>query len=221
MAAQPLATLIGDVVGSKQFSNRAELQRSLAQALRSVNTILDPPHPLEPTIGDEFQGGFSSVASAERASLLLRLTLLGRNGADSRYGVGYGVVEIFEANRSPTSQDGPGWWSARAAIDRAKRLGGSTRTSFVRSSFERWPEEESMAPTEAAAVDAFLICRDAIVDQMPARTRRLLLGMLLGEPQAQLAADEGVTQSAVSQSLARGGAFAIEAGQLRLEEELR
>jgi hypothetical protein len=66
-------------------------------------------------------------------------------------------------------------------------------------------------------MEAFLICRDATIDQMNDRQRRLLLGLLLGRSQTQLATKEGITQGAVSQSLRHSGAFAIEAAQLRLE----
>ena len=55
---------------------------------------------------------------------------------------------------------------------------------------------------------------------MKPRSRRLLLGMVLGSPQAELAAEEGVSQSAVSQNLAASGAYAIKAAELELEERL-
>lgn len=219
MTHDGLATLIGDVVASRQHVDRHSLQRSLAAVLSTTNARLRPMQPLELTVGDEFQGGFSNVASAARAGLLVRLELLGLDeGTDSRYGLGYGRVTVFDGTRSPTSQDGPGWWAARAAIDRVRKLAGSPRTSFARTCFEYAPEENDLAHVDAAAVEAFLICRDATIDQMNERQRRLLLGLLLGEPQARLAAKEGVTQGAVSQNLWRSGAFAIEAAHLRFEE---
>lgn len=186
-----------------------------------MNALLDPVQPLELTVGDEFQGAFSTVASAVRASLLVRLELLVRDdaGIDSRYGLGYGAVTVFDAARVPASQDGPGWWSARAAIDRAKKLGDSPRTSFARTCFGYWPSEADAPYADAAAVEAFLICRDAMVDQMNERSQRLLLGLLLGRPQAQIAAEEGITQGAVSQNLRRNGAFAVQAAHGRLQEE--
>jgi hypothetical protein len=213
-----LATLIGDLVSSKQHVDRRGLQRSLKAVLDAVNERLKPVQPLELTVGDEFQGGFSSVALAARASLLVRLELLAREvGGDSRYGLGHGEVTVFDAGRFPASQDGPGWWSARQAIDRAKALAESPRTSFARTCFGYWPEEYGNKDANAAAVEAFLLCQDATVAQMNPRQRRLLLGLMRGRPQAQLAADEGITQSAVSQNLRRSGAFAIEAAHLRLE----
>jgi SatD family (SatD) len=217
---KPVATLIGDLVGSKRSADRPELQRSLSKALRAVNLLLAPSQPLEPTVGDEFQGVFATVGSAVQASLLLRLKLLEYGGRDSRYGLGYGGVTVFDTARSPTSQDGPGWWSARAAIERAKALEASPRTSFARTCFNSSSDETSSPPTEASPVEAFLFCRDAIVDQMSPRSRRLLLGLLLGQAQSELAANEGITQSAVSQSLARSGAFAIEAAEVRFAEGL-
>ena len=126
--ADKLATLIGDVVGSRGHADRRSLQRSLNAVLSSVNALLDPAQPLELAIGDEFQGGFASVADATHASLLLRLQLLERDeGIDSRYGLGEGEVTIFDEARAPVSQDGPGWWAARAAIERAKALAESSR----------------------------------------------------------------------------------------------
>jgi hypothetical protein len=215
-----LATLIGDVVGSREHVDRYSLQRSLNAVLDLANGFLKPVQPLECAVGDEFQGGFSDVAAAAQASLLLRLALLVRGvGTDSRYGLGYGEVTIFDRARIPVSQDGPGWWSARAAIERAKLLADSPRTSFVRACFGPWPDEPD-APPNAGAVESFLFCRDAIVDRMNDRQRRLLLGLMLGRTQAQLAADEGITQGAVSQSLRRSEAFAIEAAHARLGETL-
>jgi hypothetical protein len=215
-----MVTLIGDVIGSREFSDsadRAQLQRALEQTLVRANQLLAPVQPLEPTVGDEFQGGFADVATAVRATLIVRIELLdgvGADklegvGADSRYGLGHGPVTVFEKTRSPVSQDGPGWWAARGAIDRAKELSESPRTAFARTCFDG---------TGGEPLDAFLLCRDGIVNQMSARGRRLLLGLLLGRPQWELADEEGITQSAVSQSLARSGAFAIEAAQLRLEQ---
>jgi hypothetical protein len=150
--------------------------------------------------------------------LLLRLALLVREeGTDSRYGLGQGEVTVFDTSRAPVSQDGPGWWSARAAIIRAKSLAEEPRTSFVRACFVLSSDDREVS-LDARAVESFLFCRDAIVDRMNERQRKLLLGLLLGRTQAQLAADEGITQGAVSQSLRRSGAFAIEAAHARLGE---
>lgn len=216
---QPVATLIGDLVGSRKVVDRRGLQATLDSALTTLDVVLKPLQPLEFTVGDEFQGKFASLATAVRASLVLRLWLLQSGEADSRYGLGFGEVTVFEGAQ-PGVEDGPGWWSARAAIEQAESLARSPRTAFVRTALEAWPEDSSVPPGEAAALNAFLVCRDAIVEQMSQRARRLLLGLTLGRPQAELATAEDITQSAVSQGLARSGAFALEAAQQRLEGEL-
>jgi hypothetical protein len=212
-----IATLIGDIVGSRRHAAPAVLHRRLRVALQRTNDVLEPSQALDVTVGDEFQGGFASVAEAVRASLLIRLLLLAdEDGADSRYGLGWGEVTVFEADRSPLLQDGPGWWAARAAIDRAAGLGRSPRTSFVRTCFGSSPQGGDAARFDAS-IEAFLLCRDASVGHMTNRQRRLLLGVMLGHSQAELARMEGITQSAVSQTLARSGATAIELSQRRLE----
>jgi len=197
--------------------DRRRLQKSLRRVLRRVNAEMSPIQPLELTVGDEFQGGFSTLASAARASLLVRLELLGEpEHSDSRYGLGLGAITVFDGARSPTSQDGPGWWSAREAIDRARQLAESPRTSFVRTCVGQGPET-GIPPAESAALEAFLMSRDSTIDQMTERGRRLLLGLLLGRSQEILAAQEGITQGAVSQQVRRSGASAIEAAHRRLE----
>ena len=51
-------------------------------------------------------------------------------------------------------------------------------------------------------VNAFLLCRDELVSRLDARQRRLVLGVLRGTSQKELAASEGISPSAVSQSSA-------------------
>jgi SatD family (SatD) len=208
-------TLIGDVVESRQTTDRRLLQRRLGGVMEEMNHELEPQVPFEPTLGDEFQACFDDIAAAVRASLMVRLGLLRTAGVDSRYGLGVGLVEVL-AER-PRLQDGPGWWAARNAMESTRRLAEAPHTSFVRTSFSavrsssrRWEEEE-------AALNAFLLCRDALVDRMKQPSRNRLYGLMRQWPQARIAVEEGTTQGAISQSLARSGAFAILAAQERLE----
>lgn len=210
-------TLIGDIVASRQVADRELLQTQLARVLGELNEVLSPMMPLEPTVGDEFQGVFEDVAEAVRASLMVRLELQRVAGVDSRYGLGEGSVEIF-LKTHPPSQDGPGWWAARDAIEASVKLAEAPQTSFVRTSFV--PSRSSRDwGGEAAALNAFLLCRDAMVDRMKQSNRNRLCGLMRGWSQSRIAAEEGATQGAISQSLARSGAFAILAAQQRLEEQ--
>ncbi|HSS34114.1 MAG TPA: SatD family protein [Solirubrobacterales bacterium] len=213
---QAVATLIGDLVASKRAKDRQALQGVVESVLAEINVAFHPPQRLRATLGDEFQGAFATVGEATRASLLIRLSLLERGSIDSRYGLGFGVIATLRD--SPEIEEGGGWWSARAAIELAKDRASSPRTSFVRTAFHDWKWASSDAGLpEAPAVNAFLLCRDALVSQMSPRSRRNLHGLLLECPQSELAERERVTQSAISQDLSRSGAFAVDAAQRSLE----
>ena len=219
MAETPLYTLIGDVVESRQSASRTKLQESLNSALATINDRFRTRKPLEATIGDEFQGCLMTAAEATKASLLLRLELL-RVGVDTRYGLGFGSVMVF-SRRVPLTQDGPGWWAARDAIDICRKRAEQPSTHYVRTYFvggEHWPAERK---GEEAALNSFLLCRDAMIDRMKQQTRNRLYGLLLGKSQSEIAAEEGTTQGAVSQSLSRSNAFAVYDSQSLLESQFR
>lgn len=209
-------TLIGDMVGSRQVKDRVRLQEQLDEVLRELNDVLLPKVPLEPTIGDEFQACFDSAAAAVRATLMIRLGLLRRSGVDSRYGLGAGRVEVFSGT-NPVSQDGPGWWAARDAIEVSSRLAEAPQTFFARTYFVTSVTDGQIAGGEEAALNAFLLCRDQMIDRMKQPTRNRLYGLMRGWSQSVIAAEEKTTQGAISQSLARSGAFAILAAQQALE----
>ncbi len=105
-------------------------------------------------------------------------------------------------------QDGPGWWAAREAIEtvhaKQQRAAPSARTWVVAS-----PDEDAGVHTAVRHANAYLLARDQIVGAMNERTRRLTIGRCLGVTQRDLAKAEGVTQPAVSQSLANAGASAV------------
>ncbi|WP_231997728.1 SatD family protein, partial [Mycobacterium sp. 1165196.3] len=123
------ATLIGDVVGSRRATDRSKLHGSLAAALRHVAAEAIGPPAF--TVGDEFQGSYPTVGSAIDAALTLRLAV--GPDIDVRFGIGWGSVTILDA--AAGIQDGPGWWTAREAIQHtaeAQRQPGLTqvRTTF-------------------------------------------------------------------------------------------
>ena len=137
-------------------------------------------------------------------SLVVRLALPA--DVDCRCGIGVGTLEFVGTAEYGHTQDGPAWWAARDAIVEAKR-----RESGQNKRLRSWivvPESEG-GSADAGLVNAFLLCRDELVSRLDARQRRLVLGVLRGTSQKDLAAEEGISPSAVSQSLHRAGAFAI------------
>lgn len=199
--------MIADLVGSRTQPDRVAAQRLLVDALAQVNSAVESEQSLAPTIGDECQGIYSELSSALRAILLLRLNL--PDSLDCRFGIGAGTYETVGRSDYGPMQDGPAWWAARDAIVEAK-VRESRKNKTLRSWFVVAEGEERFP--DAALVNALLLSRDTIVTEMNARSRRLLLGLMRGQTQVQLAEVEGVTQSAVSQNLQRSGAYAVFGG---------
>ncbi|MBM7472060.1 SatD family protein [Subtercola frigoramans] len=196
----PVAVVI-DLVKSRQITERRSAQVQIETAFALVNSLVIPVQPLEATVGDEFQAVYESVSAALEATLLARLALPA--GIDCRFGMGSGELWSVGTGATGPLQDGPGWWLAREAINEA-HVREDARTpslrSWYRSDDQRYPE---------AVVNAQLLVRDQVVGAMSDRARRITLGTFRGLSQAELAASEQISQSAVSQSLRRSGGSAL------------
>ncbi len=179
------------------------MQRVLGEVLERVNQVVPAEQRLGATVGDEFQGVYADAPTAVDATLVLRLSL--PVGLDCRFGLGSGTYANVGRSQYGVMQDGPAWWSARDAIVIAKdRERGRNKT--LRTWFCTADEHEER---EATMVNALLLCRDQIVSDMNPRQRRLLLGVIGGQTQVALAQTEGISASAVSQTLASSGAYAV------------
>lgn len=185
-------TLIGDLIGSRHVPDRAATQRRIGNILDRVNNTIDTAQPLEPTVGDEIQGGFTTIEDATLAALLIRLELA--PDLDMRFGLGYGQITVHDDDRHPLLQDGPGWWTAREAIDKLKGKHGTCYVGPQRSDSDPKPSH----------VNAFLLARDGLVATLNDRQLRMLHMALNGRSQRAIAESEGITESAVSQAFARG-----------------
>ncbi len=192
--------VIGDLVGSRQQKSRREAQRQLLAALDAVNTRLPAAQKLEPTIGDELQGVYANLHDALYATVLVRLAL--PESMDCRFGIGEGEMEIVGTSAYGLTQDGQAWWSAREAIDDAKARGRhfpGLRTRIVREGSD-----------QGDVVNAYLLCRDSLVSDFDGRQRRIALGVLDGKKLAQIADEEGISTSAVSQRHRSGVSVLVE-----------
>lgn len=193
--SSPRATLIGDVVGSRRAVDRPKLHRELASALRKVaGDAIDPPAF---TVGDEFQGSYPSVGAAIDAALSLRLAV--GPEVDVRFGIGWGAVTVLDADAG--IQDGPGWWTAREAIQQTAAAQRQPGFTLVRTTFRA----EGDTRDDVAAVNAALICRDHLLGSLDERSLRIVTGLMTGRTKKELAADEGISPSAVSQRASRDG----------------
>src|SRR5574338_639988 len=189
-AASPVV-VIGDVVSSRTAPDRRHLHRVVERTLATVDGLVAARDGLRVTVGDEFQATYSSLGAALEAALLVRVDLLPE--VDVRIGVGRGEVTVLDADRG--LQDGPGWWSAREAVEAAEAAAERAATRWSRTAYR------SADPDPAQdAVNAALLCRDHLVGSLSERSGRLLRGLM--EPQVtqlELAARGGISASAVSQ----------------------
>jgi len=208
--------VIADIVGSRRLHDRADAQRVFDETIARVES--EHPlaeQPLRPTVGDEQQGVYRTLDDALAGVLLLQLAL--PDGIEFRYGIGVGEIRAIEsAHRELT--DGPGWWAAREAIEtvhaRQERAVPSTRSWIVAG-----PGQDERMRSQVATANAYLLARDAIVARMTDRERRLAYGRIGGHSQKSLAAQEGITQPAVSKALRSSGAAALLDGLAVLMEE--
>jgi len=205
------AALIGDIVGSREAEDRPKLHEQVRQALDRVNANLPAIQQLSPTVGDEFQAVYVDLSSAVHATLLLRLSLAGV--AEVRFGIGWGSLDVFDANKLPFEQDGPAWWAARDAIERVslnmkhKEGPRGWRTACLIS--DTAGSAEDRIGNSQAILNAFLMCRDEIVEGMDERDARITLALLRNERQRTIAEEENISQSAVAQRIGRSGAYAL------------
>lgn len=196
--------VIVDIVGSRDLPDRPSAQTAISDAFALAHATFAADMPLWATVGDEFQARYLTLHEALGATALVRLLLPA--DLDCRFGLGGGDAHAVATRADGASiQDGAAWWRAREAIEighRAESHGQPwLRTWFV------GPD-----PTAQSGVNALLLMRDHAISRMKARERRLAAGLLQRQPQRELAAGEGITQSAVSQSLQRSGATALAAG---------
>lgn len=199
---ESVATLIGDLVGSRTSVDRSDLHLRLGDALAEVNALVEPVRPLWVTAGDEFQGTFASVGAAMQASLHIRLRLA--PAYDVRHGIGWGSTTVLD--EAGGIEDGPGWWAARAAIEAAER---SERSSSGRTLRTAYALADGAVGPDPGLVNACLVLRDERVSGLSERSLSVLRGLLSGETQRDIAATLSVSASAVSQRVRADGLAAL------------
>jgi len=196
------ATLIGDLIGSRDARDRDALHSTLARALADINERFAPTTPLRITVGDEYQGAFATVGAALQASLRLRLAMLPE--FDLRHGIGWGPVRVLEPE--PRVEDGPGWWAARdgiAAVEAAEGRPSSRdrRTAYVRA--------EGAGGPDPAAIESLLVLRDSAVARLSGRSLSVLRDLMAGTSQREIAERLDISPSAVSQRVRSDGLAAL------------
>jgi len=203
-----VATLIGDVLHSREVIDRSGLHARLTRTLALVNDTYAPTTPLRVQLGDEYQGTFATVEQAARAALRLRVALLPEH--DVRQGLSWGEVRVLQSD--PRVEDGPGWWAARDAVHALEEAEARPATSRRRTAYrDAGPGRTGLE----AWLESFLVLRDEIVGGLSPRSLSVLRGLLDGRTQRDIAGDLGISASAVSQRVRSDGL-----GGLLIAEEM-
>ncbi|MGQ7311350.1 SatD family protein [Microbacterium arabinogalactanolyticum] len=205
-----------DIIGSRRLLDRGEAQNALDSAIAQVERDLPVAvEGMRPTVGDEEQAVYPTLEAALGTILLLRLAL--PDGVEFRYGIGIGEVGTVPSTASDRGiSDGPGWWAARSAIEQVETLQRRTAPQ-ARTWVVAHESTDEVSPDAVRWANAYLLSRDELVGAMSERTRRLAYGRCLSRTQSELAASEGITQSAVSQALSSSGAGSVVEGFRLLE----
>lgn len=194
-SSAPRATLIGDVVGSRRAADRAATHRALSKALaEAAGGAIDAPAF---TVGDEFQGSYPTVGAATEAAFAVRMAVAPE--IDVRFGIGWGAVTVLDSESG--IQDGPGWWTAREAIEWTASAQRQPGLALVRTSFRA----EGGTRHDVDAINAALLCRDHLIGSLDDRSLRIVKGLLTGKTKKDIATAEGISASAVSQRAGRDG----------------
>jgi hypothetical protein len=192
-----VAALIGDMVGSRESSDRLDLQRSVDSVLTAVDDLVGGRPAF--TIGDEFQARYPTLGEAVEASLQLHLRTVGITRL--RIGVGWGELIAEDPDRSPFAQDGPCWWRAREAIE-----------AVDRSARGRSPEFRTAVRTETALdplLNDYLLLRDTLLGGLDSVDAQIAIGLLEGISQTELARRLGLNKSSVSRRANAHGILAL------------
>lgn len=189
------AALLLDLVDSRHLS-RGRAHSTVLAAIDEVNATVPALDLLRVTVGDEMQGVYETVGAALRAAYLLRFNLM-EAGVDLRAGIGGGEVRVVDAGRG--IQDGEAWYRARDAIERAEALSRQPGHDSARTAVDDGREVATpLADATVRLVDASLAgLRDG--------ARRSLAGLMQGLDNADVARAEGISPSANSQRVNRGG----------------
>lgn len=212
------AAVLVDVIGSRDQPDRAALQAAVQAAAGRVNAVAPGLDPLTATVGDELQATHAGVTDAIAAVARLRLELIGT--VDVRASIGWGSIEIHDAARTPFGQDGPAWWSARAALEELSAGTGWHGRLAVEFADPVEPPTEAVGGLPAprpldvrpiALVRSQLVLLDHALARLDRIEARIVLGDLDGRTTDDIATEVGISASGVSQRRRRNNLRALAA----------
>lgn len=190
-AATCCIAFIGDIVGSKQLSDRSEVQDQLREVLQRLNRRGDPGvlSPYTITLGDEFQ---AVLGRADRVFLDALTIWVAMEPVRVRFSFGVGRLETPINAQEAIGMDGPAFHRARQGIEDLKETSGL----FAITGEQGRGCVALMKPTLA------LISH--LVGSWQPNRWRILLRLYEGGTVKEIAEELGISESAVYKNIESG-----------------
>lgn len=191
--------LIGDVIQSKQVSNRGQLQDAINKAFETVHALYPDlvQSKFTLTLGDEFQALLKPSKSIFK--LLDHLEML--IPVSFRFGLGYGTLTTDFNKEVSIGADGPAYWYAREAIDIIHNQNWSGKTKgYVVTKDDKFDR----------TINNLLLLSDTLKDDWTDLQRQTFEQMLSKEiytddfNQKEFAGSLGISASSLSKRLNNG-----------------
>jgi len=216
-SCRPHIAIIGDIKHSKTINNRNEVQKKLIHVLNEINEKYkeDISSKFIVTLGDEFQGLLCNgantmhiISSIERKMYPVKL----------RFGVGIGEISTDIIREMSIGADGPGYYNARAAIERLKNDEKRKQTNPADIRIEI--AGDNQAPT--VLINTILALMTMIKESWTERQREIIWDMLEHQDsQADVARRLSIKQPTVQKSLSKGKYYAYKEAFDTIEKALK
>lgn len=195
MVNQPkIIALIGDILSSREVSEREALQQKLEYTLNQVNRrnpALLSPYTI--TLGDEFQAVYRNADSLFEDIWRIMLGIFPRR---IRFSIGVGTLSTPINRRQAIGMDGPAFHFAREGIQQLKKT-----PYLLKLSGEAFPEQE--------LINYSLNLISANINTWEKNRLQILVGLLLGKKRKDLAGQLGISTVAVYKNIKAGALEAI------------
>ncbi|MEJ2055088.1 MAG: SatD family protein [Calditrichaceae bacterium] len=198
--------LIGDIIASKEISNRLNFQKKFTDVLVKPNRTFHNSmiSPLTLTIGDEFQ-----AVLWEAAYMFNIMGMIERDipSVALRYGVGLGTIDTEINSESAIGMDGPAFHFARTAVEIARKEG---------KIFHFGCDDDVV--TER--INVMLGWLDITLKKWTPQRKEIFYQYNEKKTQKEIARMMGITQPAVSQNINDSAFKQVAATQNVIEKEL-
>jgi len=199
----PYIAIIGDIVNSKEISNRDASQKKLQSILDMINQEYerDIASNFMITLGDEFQG---LLRCGENTMNIITQIEIKMYPVSIRFGIGIGEI-ITDINRNiPLGADGPAYHYARDMVENLK----NNRKKSKRVESNIMLRSDAQNTSIDLLLNSILSLCSTIKLKWTNRQREIIFDCIeYGANQKETAKRLGITQSSVQKSLAASGYY--------------